>query len=217
MSVQPAMRPDDSSDVTLHDETLTYVIGDALYINLTNRCNLACIFCPRFSHYTVRGHKLKLRAEPSADDILATIGDPSRYEEIVFCGYGEPTLRLETLLAIAHSIKQCAPGTLLRLNTNGLGNLTHKRNILPELSLYIDRLSVSLNAPDATTYARLCPSKYRESAYEAVKQFIKDARPYIPEVTASVVGFTGVDRETCRQVVEEELGVRFRYREYNDL
>jgi TatD DNase family protein len=98
-----------------------------------------------------------------------------------------------------------------------LGNLVHGRNILPELQGKVDAINVSLNAPDAQVYAKICPSKYKEAAYPEVKKFILEAKKYIPWVQASVVGMPGVDVAACRKVAEEELGVRFRHREYDNV
>ncbi len=143
------------------------------------------------------------------------MGDFSDVDEVVFCGFGESTQRLDLLkqlAAFAHS-----KGKKVRLDTDGLGNLIHGRDILPELKGLIDATSVSLNAPDAETYAKICPSRFKEKAYPYVKEFIKEAKKYIPDVTASVVGVPGLDIEKCKKIVEDELGVRFRLREYNQV
>lgn len=119
------------------------------------------------------------------------------------------------MLEIAKKLKQKYPGKKIRLNTDGLGNLVHERNILPELAECIDSLSISMNAQDAATYVRYCPSKYGEKAYLAVKDFIKEATKYLPEVVASVVGAPGVNKEECQRIAEQELGAQFRFRDYN--
>src|SRR4030095_4959703 len=108
-------------------------------------------------------------------------------------------------------------GKKVRLDTDGLGNLVHQRNILPELKGKVDAVNVSLNAPNAEVYAKVCPSKYKEAAYPEVKKFILEAKQYIPWVQASVVGMPEVDIEACRKVAEEELGVKFRHREYDNV
>lgn len=202
-------------------QCIVYGIGNALYLNLTNRCNLACVFCPRLNHFEVDGYYLKLGRESKFDDFVDAMtselgDDPAPYQEIVFCGYGEPTLRLPLLKQLAQYIQGHYPSLKIRLNTNGLANLTYHRNILPELSPYITMISISLNAPDAATYAKLCPSIYGEKAFSAVKDFIKQAKDYIPDVTASVVGLPDLDETKCRDLVEKELGVTFRCRHYDD-
>ncbi len=199
------------------DISIAYPIRDSLYLNMTNRCTLACTFCPKFIDYTVKGYVLKLNKEPTVEEVMMAIGNPTSYREIVFCGFGEPTQRLTDLLEITRRLKKQYPESKIRLNTDGLGNLVYGRNIIPELAKGIDAVSVSLNAADAPTYAKYCRSKYREKAYEAVKDFIREAKKYIREVTATVVGLPDIDRQACRKLVEEELGVRFRYREYNQV
>ena len=105
----------------------------------------------------------------------------------------------------------------VRINTDGQANLVYGRNILPELEGYVDAISISLNAADATTYQTICQSCFGEDGYEAVKEFIREAKKFIPSVTASVVGMPGIDIEACRHIVEQELKVNFRVRPYNEV
>ncbi len=193
---------------------ITYTIRDSLYLNITNRCTNACPFCPKFKDYMVKGHYLELAAEPSVDEIIAAVGDPSGYKEIVFCGFGEPLIRLDIIKAVAGWLK--GKGKSVRINTDGLANMIHKRNILPELEGLIDSISISLNADSAELYDKVCRPPFK-GAYEGVKDFIKEAKKYIPDVTASVVGLPSVDVERCRKIAEEELGVTFRLRPYNEV
>lgn len=194
---------------------IAYPIRDSLYLNITNRCTLACKFCPKFSTFEVKGHYLKLSKEPSFEDMIVAMRDVSHYKEVVFCGFGEATMRLDLLKAIADYVH--TKGVKVRLDTDGLGNLIYQRNILPELQGKVDAMSVSLNAPDAKTYLHLCPNRFGETAYQEVKKFILEAKKYIPWVQASVIGMPEIDVETCRKIVEEELGVRFRCREYDNV
>lgn len=194
---------------------IAYAIRDSLYLNITNKCTLSCRFCPKFKDWEVKGYYLRLAKEPDLQDILRAMGDTSPYKEIVFCGYGEPTKRLELLKAIATEMK--TRGVKVRLNTDGLGNLTHERNILPELKGLIDTVSVSLNATNAQNYVKWCPNKYDEAAYPAVKAFITEAKAYIPEVIASVVTVPDLDVDVARKIAEDELGVTFRMRPYNEV
>ncbi len=191
---------------------ITYPIRNSLYLNITNRCTAACTFCVRYHTDFVKGHNLRLGEEPSAKELIKEIGDPARYAEIVFCGYGEPLLRLDVVKAVAAAVKQ--KGGRVRIDTNGHGNLIHKRNILPELAGLVDAVSVSLNAQNAETYFKISQPKFGVETYEAVKDFIRESRKYIPDVTATVVSAPGVDVEVCRKIAEE-LGVLFRIREYN--
>ncbi|PLX82587.1 MAG: radical SAM protein [Desulfuromonas sp.] len=193
---------------------IAYPIRNALYLNITNRCTNACTFCAKFKDYTVKGHHLRLEKEPTVQEIKRAIGEPGDWEEIVFCGYGEPLLRLELVKELAAWLKE--RGVRVRVNTDGQANLVHGRNILPELAGLVDAVSVSLNAPDGETYQRWCRSRFGVPAYEAVKEFLRLAGKHIPSVTATAVTLPGLDIEACRSVAKE-LGVEFREREYNEV
>lgn len=196
---------------------IAYSIRDSLYLNITNRCNLACTFCPKQSgNFEVKGHNLKLAKEPDIEEVFRAIGDPSGFKEVVFCGYGEPTQRLELVKAIAGRLKKSGV-KIVRLDTDGLANLVHGRNVLPELAGLIDSVSVSLNAQNAATYEKVCPSKYGKTAFAAMCSFIREAKGHIPQVVASVVSCPGVDVGAARRFAEEELKVSFRVREYQEV
>lgn len=195
---------------------IAYSIRDSLYLNITNRCTLACTFCPkRTNDYEVKGYNLKLDHEPDVEDIFKAIGDPAGFKEVVFCGYGEPTTRLELLKTVAGFLKD--RGVHVRLNTDGLANLIHARNVVPELKGLVDEISVSINASTPEGYIKLCPSKYKAKAFEEVCSFIKEAARSIPLVTASAVSCPGVDIPAIKQFVEKELKVKFRERKYEDV
>jgi len=191
---------------------ITYPIRNSLYLNITNRCTAACTFCVRYHTDFVKGHNLRLRDEPAVEDLVREIGDPVRYAEIVFCGYGEPLLRLDVVKAVAAEVKR--RGGRVRIDTNGHANLIHRRNVLPELAGLVDAVSISLNAQNAELYSRISQPQFGIETYEAVKDFIREARKYIPDVTATVVSAPGVDVEACRAIAEG-LGAKFRVREYN--
>ncbi len=193
---------------------IAYAIRNSLYLNITNRCTNACSFCAKFRDFTVKGHPLQLQHEPNFEEVIAAIGDPSPYDEVVFCGYGEPLLRVELVKEVAAWLKK--KGKKVRINTDGQANLVHDRNILPELEGLVDAVSVSLNAADAETYLKICHSTFGEKAFEGVKDFIREALHYIPSVTASAVTVPGLDVEACRRVAED-LGATFRSREYNEV
>ena len=186
---------------------ITYPIRNSLYLNITNRCTAACTFCVRYNTDFVKGHNLRLAEEPTAEDVIREIGDPKRYAEVVFCGYGEPLLRLDVVKAVAAEVKR--QGGRVRIDTNGHANLIHKRNVLPELAGLVDAVSVSLNAQDAALYEKLTQPKFGSMTYDAVKEFIREAKKYIPDVTATVVSAPGVDVEACRKIAEG-LGAKFR-------
>ena len=193
---------------------IAYQIRESLYLNITNRCTNSCIFCAKFNDFVVKGHELKLDHEPSAEEIQRAIGDPTRYMEVVFCGYGEPLLRLELVKEIAGWLKNF--GVKVRINSDGQANLVHHRNILPELSGLVDAISVSLNAANGEDYQRLCQSAFGEDGYQAVKDFLRLAPQYIPEVTATAVTYPGINIPACEQLARH-LGVQFRVREYNEV
>lgn len=192
--------------------SFTYQIGKALYINVTNRCNADCVFCDRNGYASVVGYNLKMpkNLEPPAEVYIKEIGDPKKYSEIVFCGFGEPTIRMDIIKEVAKYVKE--NGGKTRLNTDGHGNYINKRNILPELKGLIDSLSVSLNTSDPEQYARLM--KIDKSLFYEMVNFTKEAKKYIPEIVVTVVDLKEVDQEKARKFAEEELGVKFRTREY---
>ena len=192
-------------------DTITYQIRNNLYLNLTNRCTAQCTFCHRLDDPTVKGYNLRLEVEPSAEELIQKVGDPTRYDEVVFCGFGEPTLRLEVIKEVARWIK--VRGGRVRLNTNGHGNLIHKRNILPELAGLVDAVSVSLNAENAEKYLVICRPAYGPRTYDAVLAFIREAKQFIPEVTVSVVCLPTIDIHACERIAREELGAKFKLRE----
>ncbi len=205
---------------------IAYGIRSVLYLNITNRCNNRCSFCPRNweadrdgnveGAYYVKGHNLKLDHEPSVEEIAEAMGKVSPYREIVFCGFGEPTIRLDVLLEIARRIR--AKGQRVRLDTNGLGSLHHGRNIVPDLVEVVDTISVSLNAANAEDYAKLCrptePEGAGEMAHGAVVDFIKKARSSMPDVILTAVEMPGVDVKELRKMASD-LQVRYRGRPYN--
>ncbi len=191
---------------------ITYPIRNSLYLNITNRCTAACTFCVRYHTDFVKGHNLRLGEEPTSEAVMREIGDPKLYAEIVFCGYGEPLMRLDVVKAVAAEVKR--RGGRVRIDTNGHANLIYKRNVLPELAGIVDALSVSLNAQNADLYLKITQSKFGIETYEAVKMFIREAKKFIPDVTATVVTLPEVDIDACRKIADE-LGVKFRAREYN--
>ena len=192
---------------------IAYKIRDSLYLNITNRCTSKCVFCVRFTTDFVKGHNLRLAHEPSVKEMIDAIGDPLRYKEIVFCGYGEPMLRLDTVKSVAAWVKQ--QGGRVRINTNGHGNLIHKRNILPELQGLVDAVSVSLDAQDEKTYRQVCKPAF-DNAFQEVINFIREAKLFIPDVKATVVAAEGVDVDKCR-VLADELGVQLRVRKLDSV
>lgn len=202
--------------INLWDQStkIAYRIRKSLYLNITNRCSNRCTFCPKFDDFTVKGHNLMLNSEPSPEEVLAAVGQPEEIEEVVFCGYGEPLLRLDLVKQVAGELKR--RGFCIRINTDGQANLAHGRDILPELAGLVDSISVSLNAPDSVTYNQLCNSPYGEAGFHGVCDFIRMAVAHIPQVVASAVTVPGIDIKACRTLAES-LGAEFRVREYTEV
>jgi TatD DNase family protein len=199
---------------------LAYVLGDALYLNVTSRCTLACTFCPKIrdDDWVVGGYDLRLARDPTADEVWSAAlraGIAGR-TEVVFTGLGEPTRRLEVLLDLVRRLK-AAGVPRVRVDTDGLASLREGRDVAALLGeAGLDAVSVSLNAADAATYARHCPSRYGERAYEAVRAFVAGCVGRIPDVAASAVALPGLSEPACRAAAEA-LGARFRWRPYDRL
>ena len=194
---------------------IVYPIRNSLYLNITNRCSNRCTFCWKNASFVVKGHDLELSREPDAREILTAVGEPKKYGEIVFCGFGEPLLRLDLVKTVAAELKK--EGAKIRIDTDGQANLVYGRNILPEMKGLVDAVSVSLNAENAQKYHRLCRSPFGEKGFEGVLDFLREAKKVIPEVTATALTMPGVDLEACRKLAEEELGVKFRPRAYDEV
>jgi TatD DNase family protein len=193
---------------------IAYKIRNSLYLNITNNCSNRCTFCPKFDDFSVKGHNLLLDQEPSFEEVMAAVGQPKGIDEVVFCGFGEPLIRLDLVIQVASELKR--RGYRIRINTAGQANLAHGRDILPELAGLVDSISVSLNAPDADSYSRLCNTPFGEAGFSGVCDFIRSATAHIPQVIASIVTVPGVDIDACR-VLAESLGAEFRVREYSEV
>jgi len=188
-----------------------YKIGNSLYINITNRCNADCVFCDRKGEAVLHGYNLKMQKseEPDAEIYINQIGDPKQYKEIVFCGYGEPTIRWDVVKEISKYVKE--NGGFTRLNTDGHGNYINKKDITPELKGLIDVVSISLNSTDPNQYAELM--RVSPEMHSEMLDFAKKANEY-SRVVLSIVGLDEVDTEKAKNLVTNELGVEFRERVY---
>lgn len=192
------------------EQTVGYTLRGNRYLNITNRCTLRCAFCPKFNGlWSVQDYPLRLVYEPTPAEIIAAVGNPGDYREIVFCGLGEPTLRLYTLLEVVSQIRTRAKR--IRINTDGLANLVYERDVSPDLEGLIDALSISLNAQNAEIYEQHCRPSV-PGTYEAMLDFVKRARDFVPEITLTAIdGLPGVDIKACEKIARH-LGVRFRRR-----
>ena len=198
------------------DYNLAYLLDGKVYINLTNSCTNDCVFCIRSIKEDVVGANLFLNTENvKAEDVIAQLEamHDKLSSEIIFCGYGEPMLKLEVIKQVAKYIKEKYPNTILRINTNGHANLVYKKNVLPELKGLIDKFSVSLNGENEEVYNELSQPNI-ENAYEGVKEFIALAVKEGFDTTATIVtGYKNykVDMQKCIEITEE-LGAKFRER-----
>ena len=198
--------------------TITYEYYQSLYVNLTNRCSNACTFCVRNKHDDVNGKdNLWLEREPSLNEIKADFEerDLSKYDSVVFCGYGEPTMRFDDLIVIAKWLKEKRKDLPIRINTNGQANLICKRDVTPEMAGCIDCVSISLNAENPEKYQKLCRSEFGgETAFSGILDFASRAAKYVPEVVFTVVDIMPeAEIEACRKIAKE-CGVKFRVREF---
>ncbi|SCI94090.1 radical SAM enzyme [uncultured Clostridium sp.] len=195
-------------------QTVVYDLDGALYINLTNRCDCACSFCVRRDHNGVGDHYLWLDHDPSTEEVMAALGQVNLedYREVVFCGFGEPTYRLEQLKTVGAWLK--AHGKRVRLNTNGHGDLINNRRIAPELVGAVDVISVSLNMDNAKDYQMTVNSRYGELAFDAMLSFAKDCAKQGIDTCLSVVDVIGEGRvANCRKLAAK-VGLPLRVRAY---
>ncbi len=190
---------------------VAYRMRGNVYLNITNRCPNQCPWCVRYRSEFLAGYNLTLEREPDFDEVVAAAGDVSDCTEVVFCGYGEPTQRLELVKKLAGHFK--ALGARVRLDTNGLGSAAAGRDITKELSRLIDAVSVSLNAADAEGYQRISRSTLGAGAFGEVVDFVTRARRTTGEVTVTAVDLPETDVDAVRRLAQE-LGVRFRLRRY---
>ncbi|MEK7671154.1 MAG: TatD family nuclease-associated radical SAM protein, partial [Bacteroidota bacterium] len=189
----------------------TYKLRNSFYINLTIRCNADCVFCDRKGEAVIKGHNLRIEREPSVQEVIAEIGDPTKYDDIVFCGYGEPTIRLDAIKEISKWVKE--HGGKTRINTDGHGNIINKRNIVPELVGLIDAVSISLNSTDPKQYGKLMQIDGAKF-FPAMIEFAKESVRLLPKVVMTIVDIDEVDKENARRLVEDEIGATFQKRPY---
>ena len=196
---------------------IIYTYKNQVYANITNKCDCACTFCIR-SHKDAVGDAQTLwhKVDPTIDEIKRAIDefDFTGYEEFVFCGYGEPTCALDILMETAHYIKDNYK-LPIRLNTNGLGNLYNKRNIIPELATVVDSVSVSLNAANAQEYDKVTRPSF-ENAYQAMLDFAEECNSCMKHTQLSIVDvLPEEDIKECQRIANER-GVFLKIRHFSD-
>ena len=199
--------------------TILYKVHNNLYVNLTNKCPCACTFCLR----QTRDHMedsgvLWLEKEPTVDEVIADFANFNMddYDEVVFCGFGEPTERIDVLLEVAAYVKKTY-NKPTRINTNGLGNLVNGRDITPELKGLIDTVSISLNTPNKERYYELTRSKFGIVSFDAMIDFAREAVKYVPHVVMTTVSTTITKEEEAEcQRICDSIGVKYRIRPFED-
>lgn len=199
--------------------TILYEVHNNLYVNLTNKCPCACTFCLRQTRdHMENSGVLWLEREPSVQEIIDDFNnfDVDKYNEIVFCGFGEPTERIDEVLEVAKFIKATYDKPT-RINTNGLGNLVNEKDITPSLKGLIDTISISLNTPNKERYYELTRSRFGLDSFDAMLDFASKAAKYVPNVILSTVATTITEDEEkeCQRICDK-LGVTYRIRPYED-
>ncbi len=197
--------------------TITYPVKNGIYVNITNRCPCSCTFCLRHNGAGIFGSdSLWLDREPSVQEICESIDawDLTQYSEVVFCGYGEPTERLDDLLKVAAYIKSKSD-IKIRINTNGLADLIWNERTAPKLKGLIDTLSISLNATNKEDYFKIVRPKFGMDSYDAMLRFTKDCTNFVPDVVMTVVDVvtSKEEQEICRKICES-VGATLRIRPY---
>lgn len=199
--------------------TILYKVHDNIYVNLTNRCPCACTFCLRQTRDKMEGSGvLWLEHEPSVEEVKEAFGkiNMDDYKEVVFCGFGEPTERLDVLLEVAGWVKEKF-NKKIRINTNGLSDLIHGKNTAPMFEGKADTISISLNTPSKERYYELTRSKFGIESFDKMLEFASNVRKYVKEVILTTVEttLTEEEEEQCRKICES-LGVTYRIRKWED-
>lgn len=197
---------------------VTYVVDGSLYLNLTNRCSNRCDFCIRNNGDGAYGSdSLWLVREPTLKEAMDAVFayDLSKFPQLVFCGYGEPSYRLDDAVAIARAVKEKYPNIIVRINTNGQSDLILNKDTAPMYENAFDVVSISLNTPSPKHYQELCHSQFGESSHSAIISFAKRVKNFVPTVIMSVVRqtLTEDEIEQC-QTIADDAGVTLRIREY---
>ncbi len=197
--------------------TIAYPIGESLYVNLTNKCTNNCDFCIRFTPSGVGEVNLWLDREPDREEVYEAVTQANfqKYSELVFCGYGEPTYRIEELLYTAKKIKKISD-IPIRINTNGHANRIAGCDVTPLFSGCIDIISISLNASTAEKYNKICRCEFGEEGFYEMLDFASKAKRHVPRVILSVVDIIGPGEiEACRRICEK-TGCEYRVRTYSE-
>ncbi|MEI3337543.1 MAG: TatD family nuclease-associated radical SAM protein [Clostridium sp.] len=191
-------------------------IKNNIYVNLTNRCPCSCTFCLRQTKEMTEQNCLWLKKEPTVEEVIAEFEklDLSKYNEVIFCGFGEPTERLDDLLLVAKYLKNRRKEILIRINSNGLSDLVNEKETAPLFKGLVDTMSISLNASTAEEYYRLTRSKFGIKSYEEIQKFAVACKKYIPHVVFTVVDCIGEEEIKACQKVCDNLNIPLRVRAF---
>ena len=197
---------------------ITYIVEDKLYVNITNKCSNRCEFCIRNNGDGAYGSdSLWLVREPTRKEILASIfsHNLNSYPELVFCGYGEPSYRLDDAVYVAREVKKKYPDIKVRINTNGQSDLILGRDTAPDYEGAFDIVSISLNTPTREKYQKLCHSVYGEESFDAILSFASRVKNFVPKVQLSAVKQTlnSEEIQLCEEI-SQRIGVTLRLRDY---
>lgn len=198
--------------------TILYEVHGGLYVNMTNKCPCACVFCLRQTRDEMnKSGSLWLEREPTVDEVIAEFDkfDMKKYTELVFCGFGEPTERLDDLLKVAAYVKKTYPNLPIRINTNGLSDLIYNKNTAPMFEGLIDTVSISLNTPNRERYYELTRSKFGINSFDAMLKFAENVKKYVKNVVLTTVSttLTKDEEKQCAEICEK-LGVTYRIRPF---
>lgn len=194
-------------------DTITYKIGNGVYINLTNKCSNDCTFCERNRISGVGGYYLWLDKEPTASEVIASLKEYAldEYDEVIFCGFGEPTYRWDTIKVIAEYVHSI--GKTTRINTNGQANLINGYDITEEIAGVIDKVNISLNNGNSKRYDQVSRSIYGEMAFEELQNFGKKCLQKGVDTTFSVVDCIPKEEIEEARKIALSIGANFRVRE----
>lgn len=198
---------------------ILYKVHNNIYVNMTNKCPYSCTFCLRQTMDRIgESDRLWLEREPSLQEVCDEFNkfNMDEYNEVVFCGFGEPTERFDDLIKVAAFVKE-KYGKKIRINTNGVGSLINGRDIAPEMKGLIDTVSISLNNPHKDEYLSLVRSKFGEQSFDAMLDFAKECTKYIPNVVLTTVDTTisHGEEEECRRICES-IGATYRIRPWEE-
>lgn len=198
---------------------ILYTYKNGVYLNITNKCPCRCTFCIRSLGDGVgSATSLWLKGDPTLEEIKAAIDtfDFTGYEEIIFCGYGEPTCALDNLLAVCDHVRATHPDLKIRLNTNGLSDLVNKKPTAKLLCDHLDAISISLNAPNAEAYNAVTRPSFGLPSFDAMLTFAKECKQYTDAVKFSVVDTISPEEIEASKALAAEMGIPLRVRNYGE-